>query len=279
MAVEQRVGPHTALQIDRIADTEPPEIRFEQRLADRRGRVPVALDRYDRQADPVMGDALIDFQFVRERAFEREMPVPAFFADRGDAGCGFDYSRKHGLLLVFMSSGANRFGKSLRTLPTKKLQILLHDNALYDEQLDDIGLADDDRIVLLRIGGQQQQLGGVAPGPYRADALELLGHYQVGLAGHDRLDIPALENHDRSGRDLGSMGRPDVLGGDIAVVEYRNADVKLRRGQDRLVDGPPEYPCRNRGRLPEKQRPLPARRTSRLRRSEATPCSPKDTWW
>ena len=120
MAVEQRVGPHAALQIDRIADTEPPEIRFEQRLADRRGRVPVALDRYDRQADPVMGDALIDFQFVRERAFEREMPVPAFFADRGDAGCGFDYSRKHGLLLVFMSSGANRFGKSLRTACRRK---------------------------------------------------------------------------------------------------------------------------------------------------------------
>ena len=108
---------------------------------------------------------------------------------------------------------------------------------MYDEQLDDIGLADDDRIVLLRIGGQQQQLGGVAPGPYRADALELLGHYQVGLAGHDRLDIPAFENHDRSGRDLGQHGRPDVLGGDVAVVEYRNADVKLRRGQDRLVDG------------------------------------------
>ena len=99
MAVEQRVGPHAALQIDRIADAELPEVRLEQRLVDRRGHVSVALDRYDRQADPVVGDALIDFQLIRERAFEREMPVPAFLADRGDAGCGFDYSRKHGLLL------------------------------------------------------------------------------------------------------------------------------------------------------------------------------------
>ena len=101
MTVQQRVGPHTALQIDQIAFGQPSEVRLEQRLADCRDRIAGAVQLHNRQAHAVVRDALIDLQLPGKRTFQREMPVSPLLADRHDPPRRLYNSRKHNLTNFF----------------------------------------------------------------------------------------------------------------------------------------------------------------------------------
>ena len=68
VSVQQGVRLHAALEVDFIADREQAQVGFEQRLLDCRNRIGILLQTDNRQADPVVGNALVDFKFADERA-------------------------------------------------------------------------------------------------------------------------------------------------------------------------------------------------------------------
>ena len=51
-------------------------------------RIVISFDVYDRESHAVVSDALVDFQFVSERTFERKVQIPVI-PFQGNDGSGF----------------------------------------------------------------------------------------------------------------------------------------------------------------------------------------------
>ena len=88
VSVEAAVHEHAALEIHLVAHLQRPQVGAVESLLYGGHGVAVAVDVDHGEAHPVVGDALVYFQFVGKRTFEREMQI-AVIAGKGDDGSGF----------------------------------------------------------------------------------------------------------------------------------------------------------------------------------------------
>ena len=95
VSVESAVHYHRALYVHLVAYLEQSEVRSVERFLHSRHRVVVAFDRYNGQANAVMSYALVDFQFVSERACQREVYILLVVFDGNDSSHFFYYTGKH----------------------------------------------------------------------------------------------------------------------------------------------------------------------------------------
>ena len=90
VAVQAAVHQHTALHVHAVANVQVSEVGALQCLAHGGNGIGVVRPTDDGQADTVVGDALIDLQFIHEGATQRQVQVALVLFQRND-GCGFFY--------------------------------------------------------------------------------------------------------------------------------------------------------------------------------------------
>ena len=87
MPVQTSVHLHAAFQIHLASDFQQSDVGLLQSLLDGGNGVGFILDGDHSQANAVMGDALVDLQFVGERTLQCQMQVPLFLFNAHN-GCG-----------------------------------------------------------------------------------------------------------------------------------------------------------------------------------------------
>ena len=84
VTVETAVHTKASFEIDVMARPPSAEGAFLEGLFDGGDPVAIVADLFDRQTDAVMGEALVDGQFVRNRGFDPECSVGAGIVDGND---------------------------------------------------------------------------------------------------------------------------------------------------------------------------------------------------
>jgi hypothetical protein len=95
VAIQSAIHEHAALQIDLCAYLPRTQIRFLKRFLNGGNGIVRSFDLHDRQAASVVGNTLIDLQFMRERGFDRKMLVCTFGLNGFNNPNLFNDSGKH----------------------------------------------------------------------------------------------------------------------------------------------------------------------------------------
>ena len=96
MAVEPAVHDHASFEVDEVAGLPLAEVALFQGFFDGGHAVEVVLLFFDGEADPIMGDALVDLELVGDGGCYPECLVGAFAFYGVDPAEGFDDAGKHG---------------------------------------------------------------------------------------------------------------------------------------------------------------------------------------
>ena len=95
VAVEPAVHEHGSLHVDLVAHLQQAEVGAVEGFLHGSDDVVRALDGNDGEAHTIVGDTLVNLQFVDKGACERKIDIPAVFPDGYDGSKFFDDSRKH----------------------------------------------------------------------------------------------------------------------------------------------------------------------------------------
>ena len=96
MAIQATSERRTTLQIHRVSLLPITQIRAVQRFLNRSDHKPFRILFHDRQTHPIVGNTLVNFQFVCESRSQFKMDVRPFLFDAQDLSYALDNACKHG---------------------------------------------------------------------------------------------------------------------------------------------------------------------------------------
>ena len=99
MAVESAVHEEASFQVDEVAGFPVAQIGLFQGFPDGGHAVEIVFELFDGEADAVVGDALVYFEFAREGGGDPECLIGAVGLDGFDFAEGFDDAGKHRALI------------------------------------------------------------------------------------------------------------------------------------------------------------------------------------
>jgi hypothetical protein len=102
MAVEPVAELHAAFEVDRSACFTNADIRLIDGLSNCSSGLFIGIQIYDGQTNAIVRNALVYFQFGRDSSLDCDVKIVIFFSDVGYDSERFDYSGKHGFILLHL---------------------------------------------------------------------------------------------------------------------------------------------------------------------------------